>query len=471
MEIVGWAPQEATIVFAIDEPGRHRRALAKRPAAEAAVQLARRHEPIRTWLALLGRGPMEAAESFDGVASETLLICIDERDADDVSWAIFGHGTRRGVDRLLKTARARPRAQEREHVVLTLDEGRLLFLRREARWLIGPASSPRLLERMEPLLRGETPSNAMARTRVYAEAMFLGECDAAALALEGDDRETAYAAAAVRRDGSRIRCDFVVQTPDLETALGQTELTRAGILEGISRDAALAVVEPMPRLTSEQQGLLRTVLPEMNLSEEERAALGPRIMVLLRPGDGDDGPGVYWGIEVRDVAAAEPMLDGVVDRSLTSLGLSAPAAALRTAGRLRVVDVGPVLRGLVPIPVVVSPEEAIEVGWQTIARRRDSAEATPTGWWIIGTPAKGVTEVGVKLAHLQESDGGRGAWLSRGTMDGHRLAVILPDVALFGLADWRRLSDSLDRLSWDVRRTTPRSLEGRVLVMLERPDK
>jgi hypothetical protein len=470
MKIVGWAPRESTIVFAIDEPSRHRQALAERPISDAAVGLARRREAIRSWLALLGRGPSESAAVFDGVASKVLLVCIDESQSDDVSWAIFGHGTTTGVDRLLKTAGALPRAHKQDHSMLTLDEGRVLFLRREGRWLIGPSASPRLLHRMKPLLVGQPPERTMAETRVHAQAAFLGACDAAALALEGDDRETSYAAAALHRTGSHLTCEFVVQTPDLESALGRTEPTGAGILEVISHGAALAVVEPMPRLTSEQRGLLRTVMPEIELTGEERAVLGPRIMVLIRPVDGDERPAVFWGVEVRNVAVAESMLDDVVDRSLASLGLSGPATALRTPGRLRVVDAGPVVRALVPVPGVVSPDETVELGWQLVTRRRGSADETTAGWWIIGTPAERVTEVGVALARHSGSTSEQAAWLSRGMIDGNKAAMIVPDVAWFGLSDWRRLFEGIEGSSWAVRRTSPRSLEGRIQVDLDRPE-
>ncbi|MCK4873939.1 MAG: hypothetical protein KAS72_14555 [Phycisphaerales bacterium] len=473
-DTIGLAPSEANLVVCIERGAEHRDGISKLPIVQPALRFLQRSRTYQAWSEMLASGGSGSGGSggglttaFDEILGERVLFA-SAQDAGD--WALYGEAPQESIEAVLKALQAQTRQPVAGVAVLSIEAGRFIVAEQDGRWLLGPTDAPAMFGRMAPLLRGERPDQSLSETDAYRQARFVGSGDAALFIRREGDTPTEFSAAVVRYVDEAIEVSFVMQSAALGTALTSATTIDAGLVTRLSLGAGLVIVEPIPAISPDVHSILRMMLPDVSVDPEVRAFIGPRNALVMRPGHDGTGLELFWALEIRNAGKVERSLDDMIDRGLESFGLAVRDTPQRP-GQLRSVDLTEALDQSAPLISMALARKKTVLGWRMFAGAPDPADATRTGWWVIGIPADQVQAVGKAItADDPTSPDDAPRCLSRGYLSGASSADMIPNLPLAYVDDVRALLRALGDCTWSVRRTSDRSLEGSVRLVLHAPD-
>ncbi len=468
-DLIGEAPAEAKLIIASREAEWHREQFAELPIAAPAEGFLRQFQTYSAYVDLLRGKAALPGEAFDRLLGrEILFVSADERAG--THWALCSVADSQAIVDMLTSLGAKPRQKQGGIAMFTIENGRFLVGQKADRWLLAPAAARAMFDRCLPLLSGEEVADRLNETEVYRQARFVGRGDTAYLRIEDAERN-AYTACVIRHWRRRIEADLAIQSPALRDDLGELPQVETDVLQALSPRPALAIVEPFPDRSPRTYQLLRDLLPKLEIDPQLRPQLGPRMAFLVEAGE---APAVqlFWCLEVRSCAAAEPALDTMVAQALKALELRVDApreegtgtVSLRTADLTRFIEEG------APAVQEFLGGGTISLGWQTFAENEasDGVAADEPGWWVIGIPSSAVGRVGAALiaGDAEKPRDKCFVLLSEGTLRGGEAAGVVGRLPLPVLQSLAELLAAVEDAHWQLQRTSDSSIEATVRVKL-----
>ncbi len=419
------------------------------------------------YLELLRASDMPPAEAFDRLLGKELLFASRTTDLRS-EWILYAESDAAVVREMLRALNGKPRKRREGIAIYTIEEGQFLVGRQGDRWLLAPATARDFFDRCLPLLRGELPEPALRETEVYREARFVGRGDTAYLRIE-DAQTISFTAGVVRHWKRYLEADLAIQSPELREDLQRIPRIETGLLGDMETESGLAVVEPLPDRTPHVYQILQEVLPEIDVDPALRPWLGPRMMLLLGPGEAP-ALRLYWCLEVQSCARVEPAFDAMMGQTLAALALREEAKPWPASGERREAAISWLVDNSLPVARQIFGEGEVDLGWQTMRATGEGADEgrDGPGWWVIGVPAQGIESLRPVLTLARTTAATESAAsLSQGYLGGPEMARVVGRIRLPLFRSLAGVLDATETVRWKLERTSSDSVEATIRLKLQ----